>query len=279
VPVWSERGRNGGFSIDPGWGARIAGLTEPETQALLVAGVPRIATDLGLGESALNGRLKVLSSLPRDMRAQAERFAARLHVDPTDWYRADEHAEHLDVIAHAIWCDEAIAVRYRSWRSERDRELEPLGLVLKAGVWYVLARASGDAAPRIYRAVNILRVTPSGRVFARPPGFDLAAVWRDNVARFERELERVHARIEVSELGLSRMRNARMRVSLDDGRVAPADDGWRMASVALESIDAGARQLLAFGPELRVREPRALRDELARSAAAVAALNRHDRAA
>jgi predicted DNA-binding transcriptional regulator YafY len=271
VPVWAERGRNGGFSIDPAWGAKVSGLTEAEAQALLVADVPRIASELGLGEQALHGRLKLLASLPKHMRSTVERYGARLHVDPVDWYRADEQPALLNVVARAVWADEAISVRYRSWRAERDRELEPLGLVLKAGVWYLLARQTGDGQARTFRVANFKRVAPTERVFVRPRGFDLATAWRDNLLRFERELRRVRAQVRVSQVGLDRLRNMRMPHTLTGS--APDANGWVEAALLLESIDAGARQLLALGAELHVHEPHALREELARVASEIAVLN------
>jgi predicted DNA-binding transcriptional regulator YafY len=270
VPVWATRGRTGGFEIDPAWGARIAGLTEPEAQALMIAGMPNAAAQLGLGTAAVYGRLKVLSSLPKNLRAQAERYSARLHIDPGDWYRADEDPQHLRTIAQAVWDDQTINVRYKSWRAQSEVSLEPLGLVLKAGVWYVLATKARGGEARIYRVANITRIEVTGQVFVRPAEFDLAATWTEKVTQFERELLRVRARVSVSDVGLERMRNMRMPIVLvADLRNA---SGWTEVEVMLESIEVGARQLLALGAELCVIAPLELRTALARVSKDVAAL-------
>jgi predicted DNA-binding transcriptional regulator YafY len=151
VPLWGERGRQGGFQLREGWSTQLTGLTEPESQALLLAGMPGAATDLGLGTAAASARLKMVASLPAEWRAQAERVGARLHVDPVDWYRAKETPTCLREMAEAVWQAQRMAVRYESWRGQAERVLEPLGLVLKAGTWYVVARSEGQTTVRTYR--------------------------------------------------------------------------------------------------------------------------------
>lgn len=255
VPVWAERGRDGGFRIDPEWGARISGLTEPEAQALMLGGVPSIARDFGLGAEVLNARLKLLANLPKDWRTQVERVSARLHVDPSDWYRAEDPAQFLHAVAGAVWRDRVIHVRYASWRGETERELAPFGLVLKAGAWYMVARAPAGGELRTYRLSNIKALRETGRGFARPDAFDLAGHWRASVERFERELLAVRAQLRVTALGLERLRNQRMHVTAPPG----PPQTWMEVDVLLESIDMGARQLLTLGAEAQVIAPAALR--------------------
>src|SRR5450755_891180 len=151
VPLWAERGRHGGFQLRPGWSTELTGMTEPEANALLLAGLPGPATELGLGAAAASARLKLVASLPAEWREQAEHVGARLHIDPVDWYRAADTPHHLQEVARAVWHSRRLAVSYESWSGTRRRELEPLGLVLKAGAWYVVARSAGSEAVRTYR--------------------------------------------------------------------------------------------------------------------------------
>src|SRR5499427_80365 len=142
VPVWADRGRNGGFQLREGWSTRLTGLTEPEAQALFLTGLPGPAADLGLGGAVASARLKVLAALPADWRSDAQRVSSRLHIDPLDWFRASARTEHLAEVSGAVWKTRRLSMRYESWSGVKDREVEPLGLVLKAGVWYMVARAS-----------------------------------------------------------------------------------------------------------------------------------------
>lgn len=266
VPLWGERGRQGGFQLREGWSTQLTGMTEPEANALLLAGLPGPATELGLGAAAASARLKMVASLPGEWREQADRVGQRLHIDPVDWYRAQDAPKHLREVADAVWRARRIEVRYESWRGAAWRVLEPLGLVLKAGVWYLVARAveataKGDGV-RTYRLASLLELKV-GAAFKRPKGFDLARTWQASAARFESELRSIEVRARVSDRSLKWLANA---------RIPYTDHAGGEVTIRVESIEHGARQLLGFGDEIEVLSPSALRERMAQQACAVLAL-------
>ncbi len=271
VPVWGQPGRHGGgFQLEEGWRTQLTGMTEDEAQALLLAGLPQAAQDLGLGQAATGARLKLLASLPRSVAAQGERVAQRLHLDPLDWYRAPDTAQHLQAVAAAVWQGRRIRVQYESWQGLRRRQLDPLGLVLKAGAWYLVALPAGATEPRTYRLASLRALQVLEQATERPPGFDLPSFWRASSARFEAELRRLPVLLRVSPLGLVRLRNARLPFSAE---VAPDTTGWTCVHLQMESEDMAARQLLLLGAEAEVLEPTSLRGSLRDLAKAV--LDRH----
>ncbi len=287
VPVYADRGRHGGLRLREGWSTTLTGMTEDESQALILAGLPVAATQLGLGEAAVRARLKALAALPTAWRGKADATAARLHIDPVDWYRAHDATPHLHEVARAVWDARVLDVRYRSWTRTERKTLEPLGLVLKAGAWYVVARraaadaastraarsaARSDAAPeRIYRVANIEQAIVGSR-FVRPRRFDLPAHWRESARRFEAELARLQARVRLSPRALEWVHNARMPIA----RLGASREraGWHDAVLALESVEHGARRLLSFADELEVLGPPQLRARMQAQATALVRLYR-----
>ncbi len=265
VPLWGERGRQGGFQLREGWSTQLTGMTEPEANALLLAGLPGPATELGLGAAAASARLKMVASLPAPWREQAARVGERLHIDPVEWYRAQDTPHFLREAADAVWRGRRINVSYESWRGLAKRELDPLGLVLKAGAWYLAACEMGKDGARTYRLASLRGLVVGTRAVKRPRGFDLGRWWRESSARFESELRRLQARVRLSERGLAWLANARTPF------VAVPDGGRGDVLLAIESIEQGARQLLAFGAEVEVIEPAALRHEVLRQARALVA--------
>lgn len=274
VPVWAERGRSGGFVLQPGWRAQVDGLTAPEAQAMFLGGLPGPAAQLGLGEAMASAQLKLLAALPEDWRENAQRVGARFHLDPMDWFRGPAPTDHLPAVAQAVWQGERIEVRYESWRGESTRRLEPLGLVLKAGFWYLAARRAGEALPKTYRLSNILALQTTGERFERPRDFDLTAYWRDATARFEAERFRAEATLRVSQRGLERLREwggavaEALQAAVPDGERR----GWHRVTVPIESVDFASRQLLRLGAEGEVLAPAELRRALATTAQAMARL-------
>lgn len=274
VPIWGDRGRQGGFQLREGWSTELTGLTEPEVQALFLAGLPGPATELGLGGAATSARLKMVASLPAEWREQAERVASRLHIDPIGWYHAQETPQFLRAAADAVWNGYRIDVQYESWRGLSRRELEPLGLVLKGGAWYLVARAAGKNDALTYRLANMRELTPLRRRFKRPAGFDLTQHWRESLVRFEAELYRLTAHIAISPRGMTWFANARMKFTpVPAGqtvRGAPAN--WQQVVIPIESIDHGVKQLLAYGAQVKVLSPTKLRDQLKHELVALSSL-------
>jgi len=160
-----------------------------------MAGAPAAAAQLGLGEAATSAQLKLLASLPQAWQADAQRVAARFHLDAVGWYRTPPRADHLSEVANAVWNDRRLEVRYQSWNHVAEHQVEPLGLVLKAGEWYVVATSTKGIAT--YKVANILHVETGG-AFKRPQRFDLAAHWASSIQRFEAGLYTATALLRAS---------------------------------------------------------------------------------
>ncbi|MBB5205148.1 putative DNA-binding transcriptional regulator YafY [Inhella inkyongensis] len=274
VPVWGQPGRAGGFELQPGWSTQLTGMTGDEAQALMLAGLPGAAAELGLGAAATGARLKVLASVPPPWRELSDRVAQRLHLDPLDWYRAPDTPQHLQDVARAVWQGQTLAVEYQSWAGLKRYRLEPLGLVLKAGAWYLVAlrdNPRGRKDARTYRLASLRSARLLDHAFERPKDFDLPAWWRAASQRFEAELKQVPVTLKVSAQGLRWLRNSRLPlVPLGEPELL----GDQQVQLWFESEEMAARQLLAFGPEVEVLEPVSLRDRLAEQAKSVLRLYR-----
>lgn len=271
VPVYAERGRAGGFALLDGYRTKLTGFTPAEADALVLAGVGGAAADLGIGAEAAAAQLKLLASLPPDAGASAQRVAQRFHLDPANWYTRAEALPLLPKVAEAVWLEKRVRVRYESWKDEVTRELDPLGLVLKGGLWYLIAAV--NAAPRTYRVSNIreLQILEAGA--RRPRRFDLARFWSGWVKAFEKRLLSARAEVKFSPAGLRILRD----VSPAAAEAAAAKNepcqpvGWVRATIPVESAEQAVRQLLRLGAEAEVLGPAPLRAAMAAEAKATAA--------
>lgn len=274
IPVYAERGSGGGYRLLEGYRTRLTGLTGDEAQALSFAGAPAAATELGLGADLAVARLKLLAALPGELRERAERVRARFHLDTAFWWSRPDQAPHLSALAGAVWAEHTIEVAYR----RRDgtavpRTLDPLGLVLKGGAWYVLAlpHPAGQAV-RTFRVSRISRLTDTGRTFTRPDGFDLARAWREQAHRFEASRHSLQVRVRLTRRGVDMVRALSAPLTADGlAGAEPGPDGWCEAALAVESVDHAVAEFAAYGPDLEVLEPLELRKRLAAYARATAA--------
>src|SRR5688500_14950792 len=187
VPVWTETGRNGGVRLMDGWRTRLDGLTSREAVAIFAMGVPRALAELGLGTAVSAAHAKVSATLPAPLRDQAQHVAQRFHLDAPGWFKREDETEHLADVARAVWEQHQLRITYGERKVERVPD--PLGLVLKAGVWYLVARIDGTT--RTYRVSRIAAVEELDERFDRPTDFDLATWWQQSSTQFERSLHEV----------------------------------------------------------------------------------------
>lgn len=273
VPVYADRGPNGGFALLDGYRTRLTGLTASEAETLFLAGLPGPAADLGLAEPLATARLKLLAAIPPAAGKGAARIGDRFHLDPVGWHRRAAPPKLLPAIARAVWGQRRLAFRYESRTATARRTVDPLGLVLKAGDWYLVARA-GDGRFRTYKVAKVLELETLDESFSPPDRFDLAAHWRRGLARFENGLLEGEAVLRVSSAALSRLDRLGGDAAEKILRAEPDAAGWRRAVVQIEGIPHTASLLLGFADDIEVLEPTALRRALAERAARIAALYR-----
>lgn len=81
IPVYSERGRDGGYRLVDGYRSQLTRLSQAEVQALVTFGAPGPAGELGLGQALMSARLKLAASLPAGLREELASAAGRFHLD------------------------------------------------------------------------------------------------------------------------------------------------------------------------------------------------------
>ncbi len=276
IPIYAERGPHGGVRLVDGYRTRLTGMTPDEADALFLSGLPGPAAELGLGTVMTAARLKVLAALPPELRARASRLVERFHLDAAGWFRASEAVPQLPLLSEAVWESRRVRLRYHRGDRTAERVVEPLGVVLKGGIWYVVARVAGeDAQLRTYRVSRVADAELLDERFDRPDGFDLAAHWAEMTASYERGAPRLEVRALVRGDRLGQLYDVigdSSTVSIGDPNDGGSPDGWLPVTMTLDWPEEAPGRLLAMGADLEVLEPVDLRQRMTSAAAAVAAL-------
>ncbi|WP_127504478.1 helix-turn-helix transcriptional regulator [Actinoplanes solisilvae] len=263
VPVYADRGPTGGYQLLDGYRTRLTGLTSDEAGTLFLAGMPGPAAELGLGSVMAAAQLKLRASLPGELADRADRVRERFHLDAPGWFRGDEPTPHLATVADAVWNGRQVELRYRRWKAPREvtRTLHPLGVVLKAGRWYLVAATATRTTA--YRVSNILDAELLDEPAERPGDFELAGFWRDWTERYERSVYTATATVRMTAAALERMGYV---FPPEMSRVAraeagePDETGWLVTRVPIESVRHGHIELLKLGAEAEVLDPPELRE-------------------
>ncbi len=261
VPIYAERGPAGGIRLVDGYRTRLTGLTSDEAEALFLAGLPGPAAELGLGSVVTAARLKVLAALPSELRARATTIQARFHFDAPGWFKQSEPVPCLELLAGAVWESRTVEITYRRDERVERRGLAPLGLVLKGGIWYLVAISKGE--PRTFR-VSRVEDAVLGDPFERPFDFDLPSFWAASTARVEEPQAPVTVTIRVqpgARAALERTVGPAATATIRTiGR--PDPDGTETVRFRHESMDDAYLDLLRLAGRAEAIGPPELRERL-----------------
>ena len=255
VPIYAERGRQGGFRLLDGYQTRLTGLDRDEASALMLSGIGTALDDLGLKDALSQTQRKLMAALPAPTRAKAALVADRFHLDPLGWYRQKEVTPFVTQIAKAVWADQQISISYDGWKGGVQRDLDPIAIVLKAGVWYLIGRAE---TLRVYRVANVRELNLLGTTFNRPADFDVSGFWADWTQNFETKIRSEYARLRVTSRGLRLLTNK----GLSPARISPVKGRSDVSDVelAVEDESSAVREILSLGAEAEVVDPSTLRN-------------------
>ncbi len=273
VPIYAESGPGGGVRLVDGYRTRLTGLTAEEAEALALSGLPGAASELGLGTVLAAAQLKVDAALPPELRRRAVRMRERFHLDAPGWFAREEPVPHLAALSRAVWEERRLEIRYKKWDGEVRRALDPLGLVLKAGVWYLVALSGRTRSTRTFRVSRVLGVKELHEAAVRPPDFDLASHWAAAGEAFFETMVKVDVRIRVQRTHVGWLRYVVSRGAAEDAIATasePDGDGWVETTIGMEHVDHAEQELLRFGGALEVLHPPELRDRMAAAALTMA---------
>lgn len=266
VPLWTEPGPGGGIRLLDGWQSKLTGMTGTETSALMLLGMPSVAADLGLSDATAAAESKLLGALPVSLRASAQLWRERVHVDVPGWFTAPVANELVPVLARTVLGGREIEIRYRGG----SRVVGPLGLVVKASVWYLVA--TRGARILSFRVDRIESVVEQATDVLRPVGFDLAQWWDASMVEFDRSLLRFPCRVRLSDNAVRALPRVIGVAATPDLGTADSD-GWTEVELMLESEEVALAQLIALGGGVSVLGPASLRRSLRDVAASIVSEN------
>ena len=259
VPVVTEAGPGGGCRLMEGYRFPLRGLRPDEAEALLILGVPAVLGELGLAGA--------LTAAHRQIRVTAGvGSGALVHLDMPRWFGGQEEVPCLRDLAQALRLGRKLAIRYPPPDRE-PRVVEPLGLVNKAGTWYLVAYCSAHSGAgdiRVFRAGRVSAAWVLAEPAERPAGFELAAFWARWSAEFEASRPRLEVKLAASPGALAafgEVFGAAAAPALEAAE-PPGPDGWRVLTLSFEHERAAVHRLAGFGDQVEILDPPSVRAEL-----------------
>ncbi len=254
VPVYAERGSSGGIALADGYRKAITQFSTEELLALFLASADPLA-ELGVTghRRALD---KISGALPELQRRAARQARQRILLDHNRWYRSEQPTAVLATLRRAVWEDRQVSIHYRDRRgTPTQRTVDPLGLISKAGVWYVIARQS-DGEMRTFRVERVIGIEELPTRFEHDETFDLEAYWRDSNVTVRRSFEEYDALLHIAVEALEWV------TPFGDSAVVAEDERGKTLRMRFPSLQAAVCQIAGWGRAARVLEPAELQQAL-----------------
>jgi predicted DNA-binding transcriptional regulator YafY len=256
IPVYSQSGRGGGWSLVGGARTDLSGLTAAEARTLFLIAGPSSA----ITPEAKAALRKLVQALPETFRAEAEKAASAIVLDPAHWGgTAPPPPPYLEVLQQAVVQAVQVRLGYRDrTQAVTERTVHPLGLVSKGTVWYLVADT--DAGLRTFRVWRVQSVQLTTDPVRRPPGFDLAETWRGIVARLDEQRQTTQIEVLVDPKIIGWLRGhfgnrLSIGATVNDGRVA--------VEIGFPPNHNASMELAGYSFGLEVVSPPELREQLA----------------
>lgn len=263
VPIYSEHGPGGGIALLDSYRTDLTGLTTSELQALFALSIPAPLAELGLRQDFQSALLKLTSSLPSPQREKEERLRSRIHLDWQSWSGLRHPTPYLGVLYKALFNDCQVTIRYPLLFGQVvEKTVDPLGLVTKSGVWYLVCRQNEQI--KVHAVSSLNSAFPNNKPFSRPAGFELDRFWQEYCRRVEENHTYYAVILRVQPAVLSDLeRTAEQHAEVLETQSVQDDEGLIVVRLVFFSLAHARSRLMGLGGAIEVLEPCALRLSMA----------------
>ncbi|MEK3983935.1 YafY family protein [Paenibacillus sp. FSL K6-3166] len=254
IPILAERGREGGWMLTEGYRTSLTGMKPQEIGSLLLSTDASILKDLGIQDDFSSAILKLEAASSHRTSNPAHHLSERIHIDGASWHPSDETYPFLSVLQGALWEDRKVKITYLRSNETTVRFIDPLGLVAKRGVWYVVAKSEDEL--RTFRVSRLVNVEETHEGFKRPDDFDLKQYWEESTMAFKAALPKYQVKLRVRTSVLKELQRERF-VSVQ--LIEPTSNAeWVNVDAEFNTIESACRIILSFSPSVIVLSPQEL---------------------
>lgn len=268
IPIYSERGPYGGFSLMRGYKLPPLIFTAEEATVLYMgANLMREVWGRTYDDAVTAVTAKLDNVLPDDLRRDVSRAQQRLVVGGLTVRDYEPWDPIIHTLRQCIGDERCARLLYRSASRDEDTErlVDPYALALQWGSWYMVGFCHLRSAMRTFRVDRIQRVTPTKERFSIPADFEV----REYLERTLRDELPHTVLVHLSATVAERVRQAHGQWM----KVTHLADGSITARFDVANLNWVTGWVLSFGAEARVIEPPELITRVRE--AAEGALERH----
>lgn len=272
IPVVADRGKTGGWRLMDHFRSQLSGMKLEDTKALFLLPSEQVLKDLGVEQSGLDVRQKLLASLPGFSKGEARHYMEKIYIDTGTWKPSGDKNSELLTLQKALWEETKLRIAYQKADGTRSqRVVSPLGLVAKGSSWYLVA-INDEGEYRSFRVSRIMQAEATNEAFTRLVSFDLAEYWKQSKREFAESLPSFEVKVLVQSSVIGRLTFTDRFVEKIDMH-SPAADDLVSVSLKFNTEQEAVEYVLGFGGAIRLVQPEYLIKKVVQQAKAVLALH------
>lgn len=185
IPIFTDRGTNGGIKLLGDYKTTLTGLNKNELYSLFIPTGDKILEDLGIEKIKDSTMLKLLGNSSTNQINEIKYIQNYIYIDLHRWNEnyVNINKDILSIVQNSIWNTTKVNIVYRKINDTKKVTLNPLGLVCKRGVWYLVG--SDNEIIKTYKINNIEAASLTETTFNRPSNFNLESYWKSSTSNFK----------------------------------------------------------------------------------------------
>ncbi len=254
VPIYNERGRNGGYAISDTYKLPANFLTEEESERVISA---LSGLNSELNSDVLESAILKISSISKVYENTTSINFGNLIIDGTAWGSSDGYGQTLKILQKAIEENLALSVTYLDRDGDTtERVIEPHVLALKQGLWYTYSYCRLRNTFRLFKVGRMQKIKVLDEKFSRRETTDI----KDVFSKWYDEKD------EDIDLLISESVKADVEEWLGVDKISVSPSGKITATAKLPINDYLTAKILSFGDKVKVLSPKKLKEEIIKTA-------------
>lgn len=245
IPIFTDRGTNGGINKD-------------ELYSLFIPTGDKVLDDLGIGKLKDSTMIKLLGSSSTYQMNEIKNIQNYIFIDMYTWGENPIKVDTaiLSILQEGIWNSKVLNIVYRKINETKNVILNPLGLVCKRGIWYLIG--DNNEIIKTYKVSNIESALLTDILFDRPKDFNLEKHWKSSTSNFKSSIPKHTFTFKVNPSIVNHIK-ARQFISISN--IVVEDNNIYM-DINFDAIFQGIEFAFGYGKEIEIIYPIDARAEI-----------------
>lgn len=258
IPIFASKGTNGGIKLLGDYKTTLNGMSKSEIQSLFVPTSDKILKDLGIEKLKDNTILKLLGDSSKNQVDEIKSLQNYIYIDMNAWNSppVETDKEILSSLQDSIWSRTSLKIVYLKPSETKEVILNPLGLVCKKGIWYLVAENMNII--KTYRVTSIKEASSTNTLFKRPDNFNLENYWKLTTESFQSAIPKYKFTFKANPSILNHIKN-RQFINITSSVVKEGDV---YLDIIFNDIFQGIEFAFGYGGNIEILSPKEAIEEL-----------------